>query len=79
MIGKLVSEYIDAKVIQRLGLRGYNRMHDKFCIIDMGYVMHGSYNWTPAANNNEETLATVLDHALVSRFADEFIQLYNKA
>lgn len=45
----------------------------------MGYVVHGSYNWTPAANNNEETLATVLDHTLVSRFADEFIQLYNEA
>ena len=22
-----------------------NRMHDKFCIIDLEYVMHGSYNW----------------------------------
>ena len=52
-------------------------MHDKFCIIDMEYVMHGSYNWTPTANYNEETLATALDHELVVKFAKEFMELYN--
>lgn len=45
MIDKLISGYIDAKVIPKLGLRGYNRMYDKFCIIDMGYIMHGSYKY----------------------------------
>ena len=35
--------------------------------------MHGSYNWTPTANNNEETLATALDHELVAKFAKEFM------
>ena len=39
--------------------------------------MHGSYNWTPRANNNEETLAAVLDHELVANFAKEFMELYN--
>ena len=43
----------------------------------MDYVMHGSYNWTPRANNNEETLATALDHELVANFAKEFMELYN--
>lgn len=43
----------------------------------MDYVMHGSYNWTPTANYNEETLATALDYELVSKFADEFMKLYN--
>lgn len=78
MIDKLKSENIDVKVIPKWGVRGYNRMHDKFCIIDMDYVMHGSYNWTLTANNNEETLATALDHELVSKFADEFMELYNE-
>ncbi|WP_338131588.1 FAM83 family protein [Dialister invisus] len=45
--------------------------------MDMDYVMHGSYNWTPTANNNEETLATALDHELVAKFAKEFMELYN--
>lgn len=40
-------------------------MHDKFCIIDFEYVMHGSYNWTKTANFNDETLATALDRDFV--------------
>ena len=48
------------------------------CIIDMDYVMHGSYNWTPTANNNDETLATALDHDLVAKFASEFMLMYNE-
>lgn len=44
----------------------------KFCIIDMDYVMHGSYNLTSTANNNDETLATALDYELVIKFAKEF-------
>ena len=43
----------------------------------MGYVMHGSYNWIPTANYNKETLATALDYELVSKFAKEFMELYN--
>lgn len=60
------------------GSRGYNRMHEKFCIIDMDYVMHGSYNRTLTANYNEETLATALDHELVAKFAKEFMELYKE-
>ena len=77
MISKLKSNGFNVKVIPKWGTQGYNRMHDKFCIIDMDYVMHGSYNWTPTANYNEETLATALDHEFVSKFADEFMKLYN--
>lgn len=76
MITKLKSDDFDVKVIKRWGYNDYNRMHDKFCIIDMDYVMHGSYNWTPTANNNDETLATALDHEFVSKFAQEFMNLY---
>ena len=34
--------------------------------------MHGSYNLTSTANNNDETLATALDYELVIKFAKEF-------
>lgn len=55
-----------------------NRLHDKFCIIDLEYVMHGSYNWSKNARNNDETLATALDRDFVKKFADEFMRLYNE-
>jgi phosphatidylserine/phosphatidylglycerophosphate/cardiolipin synthase-like enzyme len=66
----------DVIVIPRHGWNEYNRMHDKFCIVDLEYVMHGSYNWTATANYNEETLATALDREFVKKFADEFIRMY---
>mgnify|MGYP000924079395 FL=1 len=78
MISKLKENEFDVVVIPRLGNRGYNRMHDKFCIIDIDCVMHGLYNWTPTANKNVETLATALDRELVTKFAKEFIELYNE-
>lgn len=55
-----------------------NRLHDKFCIIDFEFVMHGSYNWSKNARNNDETLATALDRDFVRKFADEFMKLYLK-
>ena len=76
MISQLKQQGFDYKVIEHWGNRGYNRMHHKFCIIDMDYVMHGSYNWTPTANDNNETLATALDHDLVAKFAKEFMLMY---
>jgi len=66
----------DVVIIPRHGWNEYNRMHDKFCIIDLEYVMHGSYNWTATANYNEETLATALDREFVKKFADEFMRMY---
>ncbi|KIV56432.1 phosphatidylserine synthase [Aneurinibacillus migulanus] len=53
-----------------------NRLHDKFCIIDFEFVMHGSYNWSNNARGNDETLATALDRDFVKKFADEFMRLY---
>ena len=40
--------------------------------------MHGSYNWTKTANNNDETVATALDRDFVKKFADKFVRLYNQ-
>lgn len=74
LLSQLLKEF--DVVIPRHGWNEYNRMHDKFCIIDLEYVMHGSYNWTPTANHNEETLATALDREFVKKFADEFMRMY---
>lgn len=71
-----LKDNFDVIVIPRHGWNNYNRMHDKFCIIDLEYVMHGSYNWSPTANYNEETLATAIDREFVKKFADEFMRMY---
>lgn len=73
-----LSENFDLVLIPHYGWNEWNRMHDKFCIIDFEYAMHGSYNWTKTANFNDETLATALDRDFVKKFADEFIRLYGE-
>ena len=50
-------------------------MHDKFCIIDFQTVIHGTFNWTKAANYNKETISTDNNRTTAEAFADEFIKL----
>lgn len=57
---------------------GTHLMHNKFCIIDFDYVMHGSYNWSKNAEGNEETLSTALDRDFVCKFLDQFVHLYSQ-
>lgn len=52
-----------------------NVMHDKFCIIDLRTVIHGTYNWTLAAQFNKETISIDKNRETAERFADEFIKL----
>lgn len=72
LMKKLESNFETVKV----PVTGSNRIHDKFCIIDFEFVMHGSYNWSKNARGNDETLATALDRDFVKKFADEFMRLY---
>jgi len=53
----------------------YNRMHNKFCIIDLKTVIHGSYNWTNTARNNKETVTVQHGREITEEFAEEFIKL----
>lgn len=71
-----LEKHFEVVKIALKGLYGKNRFHDKFCIIDFEFVMHGSYNWSANARNNDETWATALDRDFVRKFADEFIKLY---
>lgn len=77
LIDELTNNFDCVKVAKK-GYWGNDIMHDKFCIIDLEYVMHGSYNWSKSAITNEETLATALDKEFVLKFADEFIRLYRE-
>ncbi|PHI18094.1 hypothetical protein CEQ90_19695 [Lewinellaceae bacterium SD302] len=50
-------------------------MHNKFCIIDLKTVIHGSYNWTTKARFNKETISIDRGKSIAEDFAREFINL----
>ena len=52
-----------------------NIMHDKFCIIDLQRVIHGTFNWTRAAQYNKETISIDNNRETAETFSDEFIRL----
>lgn len=54
-------------------------MHNKFCIIDLETVLHGSYNWTNKAQYNYETIIIEKDCIFAEKFSEEFIRLKQKA
>lgn len=60
--------------------KGYfeNIMHNKFCVIDLKTVIHGSYNWTNKAKYNMETISIETSRELAEMFARQFIQLKNE-
>lgn len=54
-----------------------NTMHEKFCVIDLKTVIHGSFNWSKSANYNKEHISIDRNHATAEAFADEFMRLKN--
>lgn len=57
---------------------GKKLMHNKFCIIDLNKVIHGSYNWTSNAQYNNESITIVENRDVAEDFASQFIQLRNQ-
>ena len=55
-----------------------NIMHEKFCVIDLYTSIHGTFNWTKAANYNKEHISIEKNHATAEAFADEFMKLKNR-
>lgn len=57
-----------------------NIMHEKFCVIDLNTSIHGSFNWTNAANFNKEQVSIDKNNRPTAEaFADEFMRLKNTA
>lgn len=52
-----------------------NTMHHKFCIIDLVSSIHGSFNWTMAAQYNKETISVDHNRETAECFANEFLKL----
>jgi phosphatidylserine/phosphatidylglycerophosphate/cardiolipin synthase-like enzyme len=56
-----------------------NIMHNKFCVIDLKTVIHGSYNWTKKAQFNDESITVVNSRENAEKFAEKFIQMKSTA
>ncbi|MDO6713357.1 phospholipase D-like domain-containing protein [Aliiglaciecola sp. 2_MG-2023] len=54
---------------------GKKLMHNKFCIIDLYKVIHGSYNWTSNAQYNNENITITESRDLAEEFSRQFIEL----
>lgn len=54
---------------------GKKLMHNKFCIIDLCRVIHGSYNWTSNAQYNNESITITESRELAEDFSSQFIEL----
>lgn len=67
-------KYFEAYKIEKFGAYD-NIMHNKFCIIDLKTVIHGSYNWTNKAQFNKETITIDNSRELAEKFAKQFIAL----
>ncbi|MBD0405471.1 phospholipase D-like domain-containing protein [Flammeovirga sp. EKP202] len=67
-------EHFETKRFMKMGLYE-NIMHNKFCIIDLKTVIHGSYNWTEKANYNKETISIETSRELAEKYATEFMKL----
>ncbi|EOS01040.1 hypothetical protein C799_02893 [Bacteroides thetaiotaomicron dnLKV9] len=60
----------------KFGAYNENLMHNKFCIIDLEKVIHGSYNWSKKAEYNRETVEVVKNRKTAEDFAEQFKKLY---
>ena len=72
--GKL-SEYFETYLVPDSNRK---LMHNKFCVIDLYKVKHGSYNWTNKAQYNDETISLIENRATAENFANQFVRLKEK-
>jgi len=66
---------IEYKTVSPNTIWGKKIMHNKFCIIDLCKVIHGSYNWTSNAKYNNENITITENRELAENFSDQFIEL----
>ena len=65
----------ESKRIPEFGYYKNNKMHNKYCVIDLKTIISGSYNWTLAANYNQENIQITKSRRLAEEFASKFIEL----
>ena len=61
------------------GGRNERTMHHKFCVIDRGTVITGSYNWSHKARINDENITVVTDNTdFIGKYLDIFESLLDR-
>jgi len=75
MTSKLKQRF-ETIIVDRWGYNNYNRLHSKYCIIDYSIVLHGSFNWTPTANQNDEHLTISVDRQLAEQYTENFKEIF---
>ena len=59
---------------------GYGIMHQKYCIVDRAYAIHGSYNFTiNARNNNHESVIYTTHKPTVDQLVKDFEIIFARA
>lgn len=74
---KIEAEF-ESKRIPQFGYFGNNKMHNKFCVIDLKTAISGSYNWTKAAEYNNENIVILKSRKMSTEFASKFMELKAK-
>jgi len=78
---KVLDPGSDVKRLAEAGLevrtdRSPDHMHHKFAVVDGKVLVHGSYNWTRSAADNQENLCVTTSPAMVEPFARRFEALW---
>lgn len=72
--GCSITEFDGLRIPQK-GFYGNNKMHNKFCVIDLQTVITGSYNWSKAAEYNDENISIIRSRKVATAYSKEFIKL----
>ncbi len=74
-----LEKYFEVYRVDVTSPRYKNIMHRKFCVIDLEVAMHGTFNWTSAANYNKENWDIDHNKETAKTFAEEFVKMRKEA
>ena len=75
----VLEDYFEVYRVDVMSEKYKNIMHRKFCVIDLEVAMHGTFNWTTAANYNKEHWDVDHNRQTAKSFAEEFIKMRRDA
>ena len=74
-----LEDHFEVYWVDVMSERYKNIMHRKFCVIDLEVAMHGTFNWTNAANYNKEHWDVDHNRETAKTFAEEFVKMRRDA
>ena len=74
-----LEDHFEVYRVDVMSERYKNIMHRKFCVIDLEVAMHGTFNWTNAANYSKEHWDVDHNRETAKTFAEEFVKMRRDA